>query len=212
MTNSEIAKKHIETMLKESLEICTSYKTKKTLTDKYRSDTGLAESYHGRELLELIQNADDAYVDSSIDKTTSRDVLIEYKENVLRISNRGSTFNKKSVETLSQGNASGKGIQYIGNKGIGFRSILNWAKEVRIYSGDYSFGFSKKFAEEKMDYLKNNFPNIQDEVETNSDISFPVLWAPYWVETNQKEPNYDTTIEIASILRPKMMNGKFKTK
>lgn len=208
MTNSEIAKKHIETMLKESLEICTSYKTKKTLTDKYRSDTGLAESYHGRELLELIQNADDAYVDSSIDKTTSRDVLIEYKENVLRISNRGSAFNKKSVETLSQGNASGKGIQYIGNKGIGFRSILNWAKEVRIYSGDYSFGFSKKFAEEKMDYLKNNFPNIQDEVETNSDISFPVLWAPYWVETNQKEPNYDTTIEIA--IDPSTQNDEWK--
>lgn len=196
MSNSEIARKHIETMLQESLDICTSFKTKKTLTDKYNDDKALARSYHGRELLELIQNADDAYVSSEISETSSRDVLIEYKNNILRISNRGSAFNRDSVERLSQGNASGKGIQYIGNKGIGFRSVLNWAKEIRIYSGDYSFGFSKEFAEEKMTYLKSNFQNIQDEVKANSKISFPVLWAPYWVEQNQKEPNYDTTIEI----------------
>lgn len=207
MTNQEIAKKHIETVLQDGLDICTSFPTKKMLTDKFMNDKALAKSYHGRELLELIQNADDAYIGAEVDEKNSNNVLIEYKSNVLRISNKGITFDRESVERLSQGNASGKGLQYIGNKGVGFRSILNWADEIRIFSADYSFGFSKKFAEEKMTYLKNGFQNIRDELKINPNISFPVLWAPYWIEKSNKEPDYDTTIEI--LIDPKTQNDEW---
>lgn len=193
MTNQSTAKEHIEAMLKDSLAMFTNHPTKKNLTEKYNSDKSLAESYHGRELLELVQNADDACL--GIDKKHQNDILIEYKENSLRISNKGSAFNKDSIERLSQGNVSGKGPQYIGNKGIGFRSILNWAEEVRIYSGDYSLGFSKKFAANQLEQLKNKFQNIRDEIEAKPQITFPILWAPYCVE-NKLEPQYDTTIEI----------------
>lgn len=195
MTSQESAKEHIETMLKDSLAMFTNHPTKKNLTEKYNSDKSLAESYHGRELLELVQNADDAYVGVDTIRKLQNDVLIEYRDNILRISNKGAVFDKDSVERLSQGNVSGKGLQYIGNKGIGFRSILNWAQEVKIFSGDYSFGFSKDFAAEQLEYLKNNFQNIRDEINAKPQITFPILWAPYWVE-NKLEPHYDTTIEI----------------
>jgi hypothetical protein len=195
MTDQEFAKKHIEAMLKDSLAMFTNHPTKKNLTEKYNSDKSLAESYHGRELLELVQNADDAYVGVETAQQLQNDVLIEYRGNILRISNKGAAFDKDSVERLSQGNVSGKGLQYIGNKGIGFRSILNWAQEVKIFSGDYSFGFSKDFAAEQLEYLKNNFQNIRDEINAKPQITFPILWAPYWVE-NKLEPHYDTTIEI----------------
>ena len=132
-----------------------------------------------------------------------KNILIGYNGNSLRISNKGATFNKDSIERLSQGNVSGKGLQYIGNKGIGFRSILNWAKEVKIYSGNYSVGFSKKFANDQLESLKSKFQNIRDEIETIPQITFPILWAPYWVE-NKLEPQYDTTIEI--IIDPATQN------
>ncbi len=195
MTNQKSAKEHIEAMLKDSLAMFTNHPTKKNLTEKYNSDKSLAESYHGRELLELVQNADDAYVGVETIQKLQNDVLIEYRGNILRISNKGAAFDKDSVERLSQGNVSGKGLQYIGNKGIGFRSILNWTQEVKIFSGDYSFGFSKKFAAEQLEYLKSNYQNIRDEIKAKPQITFPILWAPYWVE-NKLEPHYDTTVEI----------------
>ena len=156
-------------MLKDSLAMFTNFPTKRNLTEKYNSDKSLAESYHGRELLELVQNADDACI------SVEKNILIEYNGNSLRISNKGATFNKDSIERLSQGNVSGKGLQYIGNKGIGFRSILNWAKEVKIYSGNYSVGFSKKFANDQLESLKSKFQNIRDEIETIPQITFPIL-------------------------------------
>ncbi len=209
MTDQEFAKKHIEAMLKDSLDMFTKHPTKKNLTEKYNSDKSLAESYHGRELLELVQNADDAYVGVEAIQKLQNDVLIEYRGNILRISNKGAVFDKDSVERLSQGNVSGKGLQYIGNKGIGFRSILNWAQEVKIFSGDYSFGFSKKFAAEQLEYLKNNYQNIRDEIKAKPQITFPILWAPYWVE-NALEPHYDTTVEI--VIDPTTQNDDWNVK
>ena len=209
MTSQRSAKEHIEAMLKDSLAMFTNHPTKKNLTEKYNSDKSLAESYHGRELLELVQNADDAYVGVEAIQKLQNDVLIEYRGNILRISNKGAVFDKDSVERLSQGNVSGKGLQYIGNKGIGFRSILNWAQEVKIFSGDYSFGFSKKFTAEQLEYLKNNYQNIRDEIKAKPQITFPILWAPYWVE-NALEPHYDTTVEI--VIDPTTQNDDWNVK
>lgn len=85
-------------MLKDSLAMFTNHPTKRNLTEKYNSDKSLAESYHGRELLELVQNADDACI--CVEKRHQNDILIEYKGNSLRISNKGATFNKDSIERL----------------------------------------------------------------------------------------------------------------
>ena len=97
MTNQISAKEHIEAMLKDSLAMFTNHPTKKNLTEKYNSDKSLAESYHGRELLELVQNADDAYVGVETTQQLQNDVLIEYRGNTLRISNKGAAFDKDSV-------------------------------------------------------------------------------------------------------------------
>ena len=198
MNSAEIqqAKQCIEAILKDSLAMFTNHPTKRNLTEKYNSDMSLAQSYHGRELLELIQNADDAYIGYESKDGMLNDVLVEYVGDTLRVSNRGKVFDKEAVERLSQGNVSGKGLQYIGNKGIGFRSLLNWAKEIRIYSGAYSFGFSKEFANKQFIYLRDNFDNVRREISDKPELSFPILWAPYWIDENKKEKDYDTTIEV----------------
>lgn len=184
---------HVEQILKDSIDTVTLHPTKRMLTAQSNSDHALADSYHGRELLELLQNADDAFIGNSGNKKSR--VLIDYSHNVLRISNVGKTFDKESIERLCQGNASSKGIQYIGNKGIGFRSLLNWAEEIRIYSGDYAVGFSNEFAAGQLEHLIHDFDKIREEVAAKPSITFPVLWAPFWVD-GAPEEGFDTTIEI----------------
>ena len=98
-----------------------------------------AKDYHGRELLELLQNVDDAYEELCQQDSSKRgrevEAFIEYTGNILRVQNNGTTFNEDSINRLCQGGVSGKKKYYIGNKGIGFRSVLNWASEIRLYSG-----------------------------------------------------------------------------
>ena len=105
----------------------------------YRKETAEIRGYHGRELLELLQNAVD-----ELDGTSDRSVSVVLRDNVLTISNNGIVFTFEGFISLMYSNLSPKHNknEYIGNKGTGFRSILNWADCVRIYSGDLSVEFS----------------------------------------------------------------------
>jgi site-specific recombinase XerD len=49
------------------------------LESDYKEDEQRRTDYHGRELLELLQNGDDAAVNTTLNKV---DVLLEYKDNV----------------------------------------------------------------------------------------------------------------------------------
>ncbi|WP_339158571.1 hypothetical protein MKX50_05010 [Paenibacillus sp. FSL W8-0186] len=58
--------------------------------------------YNGRQILELLQNVDDAYGDKkkseNLDGYEEVEVKITYKDNVLEVGNTGTTFTKtKSV-------------------------------------------------------------------------------------------------------------------
>ena len=99
----------------------------------YNRENEDKESYHGRELLELLQNADDEINDS--EKST---VEIKLEKSVLTISNDGNPFSKEGIVSLMYSNVSSKreNNKVIGNKGTGFRSVLSWAKEIRIDSSD----------------------------------------------------------------------------
>lgn len=99
----------------------------------YRKETAEIRGYHGRELLELLQNAVD-----ELGGTEDRSVYISQKDGILKICNNGNVFTYDGFISLMYSNLSPKHnkAEYIGNKGTGFRSILNWADSVRIYSGD----------------------------------------------------------------------------
>ena len=104
------------------------------------------KGYHGREILELLQNADDAYQKSIINgckPNENLEVSISYIDNVLTVVNTGTFFDEDGIKAIVQGNNSSKSGKYIGSKGTGFRSILNWAKSVKIFSGDFNVEFSK---------------------------------------------------------------------
>ena len=112
-------------------------------TSRYRSLhslTGQIEhQYHGRFLIELIQNAHDALLETG-DKNRSQRIEIVISEDesssgALYIANDGQPFTQSNFRALANLGQSDKDPKKsIGNKGIGFRSVLEITKSPEIYS------------------------------------------------------------------------------
>lgn len=154
------------------------------------------KGYHGREILELLQNADDAYQKSiELGNKPSEDleVVITYKDNILSISNTGTFFDKEGIKAIVQGNNSPKEGKYIGSKGTGFRSILNWANSVKIFSGGFNIEFSNKIASDFFETIKQH-PQIQKQLKRKHDLYVPMLAIPKNIEVTSSSTK--TTIQI----------------
>lgn len=165
------------------------------------------KGYHGREILELLQNADDAYqksINMGEKPKCDLEVLIEFKNNILTVSNTGTYFDQEGIKAIVQGNNSPKSGKYIGNKGTGFRSILNWADKVRIYSGDFNVEFSKDIAYKKLQSIKSK-KQIQKQLLKQPDLYIPILAVPKNIEAKVKKDR--TSIEI--IINPDKSNDAF---
>lgn len=96
------------------------------MTSAYNQERDSARDYCGRELLESLQNADDA----GAEKDQSNEVLIELKDDTLFVANTGQPFSPAGIKSLMVSNNSPKQLsrtRFIGYKGLGFRSVLGWA-------------------------------------------------------------------------------------
>lgn len=123
-----------------------------------------ARDYHGRELLELIQNADD----SGIHYSGANRLLIRLTDYGLFVANTGVPFSPDGVKSLMISDNSPKQFlrtQCIGYKGLGFRSVLGWASSVIILSGKLSVGFSEELASEWLLGLRAVNPKVDIKVK-----------------------------------------------
>ena len=166
--------------------------------------------YHGREILELLQNADDAY-QKSIDQgyRPSEELIVEisYVDDCLKISNTGTFFDEDGIKAIVQGNNSPKKGKYIGNKGTGFRSILNWASSVRIFSGEFAVEFSEVYAKEIFDKIKDE-PQIKKQLQREKNLYIPMLAVPKNIPHDR--PKDRTTIEVD--VDPKKSQDEYSVK
>ncbi len=174
--------KYIESKKQKTIEV---YKTQsERIVSDYRREKEYMQGYHGRELLELIQNADDELTEDQ-----SREISISYYKDTLTISNCGTPFSKKGVDSLMLSNISDKKSRkkkVIGNKGTGFRAILGWAEKITIHSGDLHIAFSDDYSQK---YLKSA---IDFELE---DDGAAILAFPEWIQ-EQYIGNFTTEISI----------------
>jgi len=97
-------------------------------------------------LLEIIQNADDNAYDTSSGITPTLEISL-YGD-YLRVDCNESGFAPKHVEAICKVGSStktgmGNAARYVGEKGIGFKSVFKVADVVYINSRDYSFKFEK---------------------------------------------------------------------
>lgn len=106
------------------------------LTDIAGLESYISESYNNRSFIELLQNADDA---------KSSKFLIVRVGDYLVIANDGREFSNQDLMTLCRSASSNKERgSSIGYRGIGFKSVVNIAKEIHIVSGDLKISFSRE--------------------------------------------------------------------
>jgi hypothetical protein len=137
--------------------------------------------YAGREILELLQNANDAAADADIRGR----VRIELSRSGLLVANEGVPFTREGVASLKLANFSPKRSrkrQTIGSKGLGFRAVLNWSRTPSIFSDSLALRFSAAAAEKRQEQLAARSTPLRrliaEEQETAGSLIVPLLAFP----------------------------------
>ena len=123
--------------LRESL-IAEAKSSPMLLSDLAGLEAYVSESYNSRSFIELLQNADDA---------NATKFYVKRFGDYLFVANNGRPFNIKDLESLCRSASSNKvrGTT-IGYRGIGFKSVVSFAKEIHLISGDFQITFSKELS------------------------------------------------------------------
>jgi Domain of unknown function (DUF3883) len=134
----------------------------------YNIEQEKIQSYNGRQFFEMLQNADDAAEGVSNPKA-----YIQLIGNELLICNTGKPFSVEGMQSILNSNLSPKKgkADKIGQKGLGFRSILSWAEEVSIISGGLAVTFSQRAASTFLNSLAAEAPTVKDFLEKHKHIS-----------------------------------------
>ena len=104
------------------------------------SEKYLQQSYEGRYLFELIQNVRDANKTSN----TTGSVFIELKDNTLSVSNTGAPFSEKGINSITTiGDSPKESQEFIGFKGIGFKSVFEVSETPLVITEWGSVEFNK---------------------------------------------------------------------
>lgn len=140
---------------------------------KFKEDAArLASDLHTEKphfILELIQNAED----NDYDKDVKPLVKFIKQEDKLILQNNEKGFNEENVQALcgiGKSTKQNKKLGYIGEKGIGFKSVFMVTNNPSIYSNGYQF----EFKYDEKDPLSiiipnwvNNIPDFIDPKQTN---------------------------------------------
>lgn len=123
------------------------------LSDMASMEKYMSESYSGRIIVELLQNADDAL--------SSKVLITEIGGSVI-FANDGRPFNDADVMAISRSGASEKKRgETIGYRGIGFKSASFLSSDIVIHSNNTTFSFSKKKTAKALDVDFECVPTIR---------------------------------------------------
>jgi hypothetical protein len=144
------------------------------LSDLAGLEDYIGESYNNRSFIELLQNADDA---------NSSKFKILKKNDFLFVANNGREFTNEDIESLCRSASSNKVRgESIGYRGIGFKSVVGFAKEIHIISGELEITFSKE----------------KTELEVPKAKQVPLIRIPHYLNKLQKEEFESTITELRS--------------
>ena len=124
------AQRQVQTFFAELKNGTSNYRTVASL------DAQIGQEYRGRCVLELLQNAHDALAHAGPDDARRISfVLSTDREPVLSVGNSGRPFRKEDFDGICQLAQSPKDPnESVGNKGLGFRSVLEVASSPEIWS------------------------------------------------------------------------------
>lgn len=105
----------------------------------------LQQAYEGRYFFELIQNIRDANKEAS----QEGDIYIELKNNILSIANTDAPFSDEGITSITSiGQSTKRSLDFIGFKGIGFKSTLEVSETPRIITREGAIYFDRKLTAE----------------------------------------------------------------
>src|SRR3954447_4061206 len=150
--------------------------------------------YHGRFLIELLQNAADAWEGGASEGDRSRIEIAIAEGPVLLVANEGESFPASVViKSLGHIGRTTKTVgKAIGHKGIGFKSVLEMSATPEIYSGlgsaepELAVRFDPREALAKIHQASPDWPTLAEdhinEADGNELALVPVLQFPMWVD------------------------------
>lgn len=185
-------KSQVETAITERLK---DFKNIKSLKSLYKIESDTNKGYDGRQLLEMFQNCED-------EGASIVEIFFDSENKILRISNDGEkSFSLKGYDSLLYPGLSSKvSSGYIGNKGLGFRSIINWAEEIRIMSNNFILEFKEEYKKkvllEDLQFSEEALDEIRKERGYKSDIyPMPFLNCGKVLDEDIHQ-SYTTSIEV----------------
>lgn len=164
-----------------------SFSSSRIRQDK-KIELDMKQEYSGRELYEMIQNADD--------EGSPRIELTLTEDNYLHIKNWGNrpfteggllSIMRSFLSTKTDAAYKSATVKPIGNKGLGFRSLLNWSDEITIHTNGVMCSFSKDIAQKNWENIKqigkdNGVLSETDlnlfEQEHSGNLPLPILSIP----------------------------------
>jgi len=120
-----------------------------------KHSNSVVSEYNGRQIFEMLQNVDDQM--RSVELSEGDRVCqieLDKDKKSLYFRNKGEPFSIAGIKSIMYPDTSSKDNLTIGNKGLGFRSLLNWQpKSIIIRSAGLAFEFSNEII---ADILKRN--------------------------------------------------------
>lgn len=185
----QTTKEWYDWLAEEERKTVAAYRNKPSLLiADYRREQDIARDYEGREILELLQNAND----QAAERGERGRVLLELSQRGLIVANTGLAFSVGGVASLQTSHLSPKRRrrrQIIGNKGLGFRAVLNWSRAPIILSKALALAYSVDHLKARTEALAAQYPEIAraiaDERETGNDVLLPLLPFPIYAPDAQ---------------------------
>ncbi|KAK1407150.1 hypothetical protein QVD17_38761 [Tagetes erecta] len=149
-----MAKEHVEEIRRTKFSI--GGEPNPLTEDLHQAVKNLSAELYAKDvhfLMELIQNAEDNEYPEGVDPSlefviTSKDITNTGAPATLLVFNNEKGFSRKNVESIcSVGRSTKKGLRkrgYIGEKGIGFKSVFLITSQPYIFSNDYQIKFNEK--------------------------------------------------------------------
>ena len=174
MSSSEL-KKIVEELFEDSKK--TPERGLKAIAE---AEKYLQQAYDGRYFFELIQNVRDANKEINQDG----EIFIKLDDRMLTIANTGAEFSKEGFEGITTiGQSTKQSQDYIGFKGIGFKSIQEITEEPKIITKFGSIYFDRKLTLQQ--YYNSNlkeeqiplfyFPHYNDKELSKSEIQTEIV-------------------------------------
>lgn len=175
-------------------------KTYENEPDRIREDFGsearVSDDYKGRALLELLQNADDAQQPESeiTTKIGLTEAIFTLTEEAFYCANGGYIMTAQGLNSICRLSHSPKDRSRltIGEKGLGFKSVLSFSKTPEIHSGNLHCCFDRQ---ESFKFIHSSSLIKEARPDLTVD-AVPLLRIPVWCDSTRWE-NDDLLAQLA---------------